>query len=171
MLMKVDKDIEALVWPVSDLEYRNLEQLLLQNGCGKRIPVWQGFVIGDFVSYLICLTHHIPFQTEEINLNTWEDVLIYVCRNQLNRKDIPGNMRKYLIGKRYLAEKIITAKNLADSRRNPLYPANGPIHTPSGGVQFRTSTRLEREYLVCGTTVEQYGYHVLDRTLMLCVSS
>lgn len=157
MIVKMDKDVEALVWPVSEIEYEKLEQLLLRNGCETLIRTWCGALIGDFPHYSICLTHQLPFQTKEICLHTREDMIIYVCKDQLKRTDIPENMRKYLIGKRYCAEKILTARNVAHNRQNSLYSPEERPHADPDNTQFRTSTLLEKEYHLCGTTIQKYG--------------
>ena len=58
------------------------------------------------------------FQTRELNLETKEEVIKWIIENQLGRRNLTPEMRRYLIGKKYELEKknkLLNLKQFAPS--------------------------------------------------------
>ncbi len=86
--------------------------------------------------------------------------------NQLSRRNITEETRKYLIGKRYEAEKTLASKRNVNgnnqykkSHRRNDKTVSQEMASASPGKNRRTSEILADEYHLCHTTVEQYGQY------------
>ncbi len=157
MKMELKTTLQSLVWPLPGGEYRALKRNLL-NGEGKEpLYVWQGTLLRGFQQYQICQAHNIPFSIREVPLLSQEDAVIWVCKDQLRRENIPSEMRKYLIGRQYLAEKALAAVRPV-GRGLPTKPrAEGNKQKGLSSQQHRSANFLAEEYGLCYCSVQKYG--------------
>ena len=164
--LKIDKEFKSLIRPLSEPEYRQLEANIIADGCRDPIITWKGYIIDGHNRYEICRRHQIAFQTREMLFSEREEVIIWICTNQLGRRNISEETRKYLIGVQYDLEKIVNQKKnpagnnqytqgisagSEDSVSKPLIPAKAITdhHT--------TAERIAAENHVSHGTVQKYG--------------
>lgn len=112
-MLKVDSEFRRLVLPYTRKEYAALEQQILNFGCSQPIVVWYGYIIQGFEQYEICTTNGIIYEVKNINFCVREEAISLVCQEELRNRFLPENQRRYLIGKRYNADRIIGAHNAA----------------------------------------------------------
>ena len=107
--LKIDNEFRDLIPPLTDEEYKGLEDNLLSEGYDETLPiiVWkgQGIIVDGHNRYGICQKHNIPFVTVEREFNTKEDVKRWMCDIQLSRRSPNKKKRTYIIGRRYLIER------------------------------------------------------------------
>lgn len=108
----IDPDFRDLIRPLHAKEYRQLEENILADGCRDPIVIWNGIIVDGHNRYEICKRHNVPFSTTEVSFDSREDAVVWICSNQLGRRNISEETRKYLIGMQYENEKVI------NSRRN-----------------------------------------------------
>ena len=90
--IKIDKEFQSLIPPLSQDEYKQLEANVISDGCRDALVVWQGTLIDGHNRYRICTEHNIPFQTVEKKLDSREDVIQWIILNQFGRRNLsPGN--------------------------------------------------------------------------------
>ena len=53
-----------------------------------------------------------PFSVEEMEFECKEEVIAWICANQLGRRNLTEETRKYLIGIQYESEKIVNSKKM-----------------------------------------------------------
>lgn len=164
--LKIDDEFKNLIPPLSADEYQQLKQNLIQEGCREAILTWNGYIIDGHNRYEICNQVGIPFQVYGLNLHSREEVIAWICVNQLGRRNISGETRKYLIGKRYEAEKVIGTANAAGSNQY-VRKVDGPKkwnHPNLNRTLQKTAARLGREYHISHATVNKYAIyaHALD---------
>lgn len=99
--LKNDEEFGALVFPISDNEYDALEENIFDHGCGEPIIVWDNIIIDGRKRYDICKKWELPFPVKRIDFENRYEAAAWICRNQLERGDLPDAMRKYLIGRYY----------------------------------------------------------------------
>ena len=99
--LNIDREFRDLIRPLMKDEYRFLEENLLADGCREPITVWKGVIVDGHNRYEICNRLGIPFSTQERHFDNREEAVIWICSNQLGRRNISDEARKYLIGKRY----------------------------------------------------------------------
>lgn len=108
--LTIDREFRDLIRPLMKDEYRYLESTLISEGCQEPITVWKGIIVDGHNRYEICTRLGIPFDTRERHFDNREEAIIWICARQLGRRNISDETRRYLIGKRYEAEKVIAAK-------------------------------------------------------------
>ena len=108
--LKIDKGFQELIRPLFKNEYLQLEENLMSDGCRELIAVWNDVIVEGHNRYKICTEHGIPFAVEEMSFSCREEAIAWICANQLGRRNLTEESRKYLIGKQYESEKIISRK-------------------------------------------------------------
>lgn len=155
--LRVDPEFQTLISPLSQEEYELLEQNIIRDGCREPISIWNNVILDGHNRYKICLQHSIPFSVMHISITNRQDAIVWICANQLGRRNISIETRKYLIGKRYVAEKMISAEHLYRGR-NPPSTIMWYTEKPPKGMS-RTAMKLGKEYAVSPTTVQKYGQY------------
>ena len=162
MLFKINEEFKSLVFPLPKRERERLYADIRQNGLKKPIYTWNNTLLVDYEAYDFCVANNIAFSTEKLAFRGYEDAVLWICKNQLERKCLTEEMRKYLIGKRYLLERAIGAHSHArakmmSSRAQVNVRRN--ITTDSKYELTATSTRerLGKEYHISFATVRKYG--------------
>ena len=107
----IDSDFKKLIRPLYKKEYEKLEASLLECGCIDPIVTWNGIIVDGHNRYQICHSHGIPFAIIKKRFETKNDVVAWICREQLKRQDITEETRKYLIGKQYLSERAANSSS------------------------------------------------------------
>lgn len=113
--------------------------------------------------YEICTRLNIPFRTRERHFDNREEAIIWICTNQLARRNISDETRRYLIGKRYEAEKVIASRRNyngwtnTENGSNPVICPMKVIDPDAQQEKIRTSQRIGDEYHLAHGTVEKYG--------------
>ena len=98
--LKIDNDFKRLISPLSGEELCLLEQDPIRDGCREPLSVWNSTILDGHNRYEICTRLKIPFSVQRINLKNREEAIVWICVNQLARRDIAEETLKYLIGKR-----------------------------------------------------------------------
>lgn len=165
--LKIEPKFKNLIRPLSTHEYQQLEYNIKREGCREPIIAWRDTIIDGHNRYEICTRLGIPFKVADIQFDSDEDAIAWICSNQLGRRNISEETRKYLIGKRYEAEKIIGYRRNAsgwnqyvandgdDQSLDKYRPTGMRVHDSSAGR--RTAERLGDEYHLSHSTVEKYG--------------
>ena len=151
--LKVYKEYRRLVLPLKDEERIRMETDITHSAAQKPISIWCGRILVDYERYTLFHRLQLPFAITNISAKSGEETIDWICRNQLQRTDLTKEMRKYLIGRRCLARKII------DSHYAMSQPASRILR--SGEPKYETSLvrireRLGAEYHIDQATVRQY---------------
>lgn len=156
---KIDPEFKHLIPPLGVDEYRQLEQNLLAEGCHDALTVWNGLLLDGHNRFEICTKHHLPYEVHTLSLSCREEAIAWICRNQLGRRNISEETRKYLIGKRYESEKIVGTHNSNGSNQHGKKgESTKQLSQPQKKrSNSKTAYRLGSEYHISHTTVNKYG--------------
>ena len=92
--LKIDAEFRALIPPLSAEEYDQLAENIAADGCTDSIAIWKDTIIDGHNRFKICTERGIEFGIINIpNLVTREDVKIWICRNQLGRRNLSDYAR------------------------------------------------------------------------------
>ena len=107
MDLQIDKEFAEKIPPLTKEEYEQLEANILADGVViNPLIVWNGVIVDGHNRYRILQAHpEIPFQLHEKTFSDRYEVIAWICKNQLGRRNLTPAQRKYLIGKQYEAEK------------------------------------------------------------------
>lgn len=156
--LRIDSEFKNLIRPLRREEYRQLELNLVMEGCREDIIVWDDIIVDGHNRYEICNKLQIPYGVKEQVFPNRDAAIVWICSNQLGRRNISEETKKYLIGRQYEAEKKAqrNENGYNQYRPNP-NTATGkgrPVDEESGR---RTAARLGKEYHVSGATVQKYA--------------
>ncbi len=118
MELQIDKEFAEKIPPLTPEEYEQLEANILSDGVViNPIIAWNGVIVDGHNRYRILQAHpEIPFQVHEKQFADRYEVIAWICKNQLGRRNLTPAQRKYLIGKQYEAEKAIHGGKRDNSR-------------------------------------------------------
>ena len=103
--LNIDPEFKNLIRPLRREEYRQLELNLVMEGCREDIIAWNDTILDGHNRYEICNKMRIPYGVRELDFPSRDAAIAWICANQLGRRNISEETRKYLIGKQYEAEK------------------------------------------------------------------
>lgn len=105
--IKINPEFEHLIPPLVDDEFEVLEANILSEGeIYTPIFVWNGYIIDGHHRYrIITKNNNIKFRIVEKEFENKYEAMSWMCNNQLGRRNLTPENRKYLVGKKYDAEK------------------------------------------------------------------
>ncbi len=107
MELQIDPEFESKIPPLTAEEFRQLEENILADGVViNPLIVWNGVIVDGHNRYRIIERHpEIRYTTHEKHFEDRYAVIAWICKNQLGRRNLTPEQKKYLIGKQYEAEK------------------------------------------------------------------
>ena len=157
--LKIDKEFNTLIPPLSPKEYEQLEANIIADGCREPIVIWNGYIIDGHNRYEICKKHHIGYKVKEMSFESRDEAVVWICTNQLGRRNIAEETRKYLIGIQYETEKVINKKKNAMGRNQYSSGASQDTTEHPLNTGVRTAQRIADENHISSGTVQKYGIY------------
>jgi len=142
----IDEQFKYLLPELDKETYMGLEYSLLQFGCLYPLVLWNGILIDGYNRYRICIEHDISFETIDMEFDSREEVVIWIIRNQIERRNLTSIQLSYFRGLHYNADKELHGDNRRIVENNPS-SQNGNLG--SG----RTARRLSEQYNVSRNTI------------------
>ena len=152
--LKIDPEFQNQIPPLTDDEYRQLEENILKEGkLRSPLIVWNNTLVDGHNRYAILQKHpEIYFSTMPLPFESREEVLAWICKNQLGRRNLTPGQKLFLIGKQYEAEKASHGESRKES-----HDENGRFHrsyqTDNSGETMKTCERIAGENGVSTATV------------------
>ena len=105
--LKIDPEFQSQIPPLTDDEFKQLEENILKEGkLISPLIVWNNTLVDGHNRYAILQKHpEIYFSTMPLPFESREEVLAWICKNQLGRRNLTPEQKYYLMGKQYEAEK------------------------------------------------------------------
>lgn len=106
--LKINPEFEKLIPPLTDDEFELLERnIFLEGEVFTPIFTWNGYIIDGHHRYQILSKYpDIEYRVTEKQFANKYEAMAWICCNQLGRRNLTPNNKKYLIGERYEAEKM-----------------------------------------------------------------
>ena len=104
--LKIDPEFQNQIPPLTDDEYKQLEENILKEGkLLSPLIVWGNTLVDGHNRYAILQKHpEICFSTMPLPFESREEVLAWICKNQLGRRNLTPEQKKFLVGKQYSIE-------------------------------------------------------------------
>ncbi len=109
--LQIDEHFKQLIPPLTLNERKQLEENIVKDGCREPLCVWGNIIIDGHNRYEICTRLKISFHIQQMDFNNRDEIIAWICTNQLGRRNISEETRRYLIGKRYETEKRLGTRN------------------------------------------------------------
>ena len=126
--LKIDPEFQGKIPPLTFEELNQLESNILRDGrIINPIIVWEGLIVDGHNRFTIAKKHpEIPFTVHEKTFANRYEAIIWICKNQLGRRNLTPEQKKYLIGKQYEAEKCANGGDRKSSTAKSV-GQNGPL--------------------------------------------
>lgn len=159
--LKIDPDFRNLIRPLNKHEYIQLEKNIAADGCRDPIVTWNGIIIDGHNRYEICNRLDIPYEVKEMEFECREAVTAWICANQLGRRNISLETRKFLIGMQYESEKVVATKRNAKgiNQHTPEEERSASKGEVEVSNNHKTARRIGDENHVSYTTVQKYAIY------------
>jgi ParB-like chromosome segregation protein Spo0J len=91
-----DLEFKNLIPPLAKEEYEQLEENILKEGISEPIVLWNGIIIDGNNRYKIAQAHNLEYKTISMDFKERIDVIIWVIRNQMGRRNLNDYNRSVL---------------------------------------------------------------------------
>lgn len=107
-ILQIDPEFESKIPPLTEDEYQQLAENIISEGVVLMpLIVWNGTIVDGHNRYKIVQEHpEIIFTVHEKDFDNRYEALVWICNNQLGRRNLTPVQKKMLVGDRYEAEKM-----------------------------------------------------------------
>ena len=151
--LKIDPEFQGKIPPLTFEELEQLEKNIVNDGkVINPIIVWNGLIVDGHNRYTILQKHpDIPYTVHEKEFADRYEAIIWICKNQLGRRNLTPEQKKYLVGKQYEAEKGSHGANDGFRGNQHELVSAGKRHLPTG---TQTCKRIAKDNGVGKTYVK-----------------
>lgn len=151
--LKIDPEFQGKIPPLTFEELEQLEKNIVNDGkVINPIIVWNGLIVDGHNRYTILQKHpDIPYTVHEKAFASRYEAIIWICKNQLGRRNLTPEQKKYLVGKQYEAEKRSHGANDGFRGNQHELVSAGKRHLPTG---TQTCKRIAKDNGVGKTYVK-----------------
>lgn len=152
--LKIDAEFEAKCPALTKEEFEQLEENIVTEGIVLTpIIVWGDTIIDGHNRWKILSRHpEIEYRIHKKEFENRYEAISWICKNQLGRRNLTPQQKKYLIGQRYEAEKEAEnfhGNRFTSSRESSGYQ-NGTHYKEAGKTYDRIAkeTNTSRNYVL-----------------------
>lgn len=98
--MIIDNEFKGLIPPLTDEEYKGLEESILKDGCRDALVLWGEILVDGHNRYEICTRHNIPFTTVKKDFENRDSVILWMIDTQFSRRNLSAPDRILLAQKK-----------------------------------------------------------------------
>lgn len=108
MNLVVNPEFRDKIPPLSPDEFSKLEENILADGeVREPLVVWDGTIIDGHHRWKIIQKHpEIPYKVKQMSFPDKYAAIVWMCKNQIGRRNISDEQRTVLIGEAYKAQKM-----------------------------------------------------------------
>lgn len=105
----IDPEFRDKIPPLTEDEFSLLEENILSDGAVvSPLIVWDGVILDGHNRYEIIQKHpELTYAVHKKSFANRFEALSWICKHQLGRRNLTPQQKKYLIGQRYEAEKMV----------------------------------------------------------------
>ena len=150
--LKIDPEFQSKIPPLQFEEEQQLKQNNIAEGrLLNPIITWNGYILDGHTRYRILKKHgFIKFEAEEIQLANKYEALAWICKNQLGRRNLSPERKKFLLGKEYESTKLAVGGQPGNCNKVNRCDQNDHIDS-----EKRTCERIAVEHGVGSATVRR----------------
>ena len=157
--LKIDPEFQSQIPPLTDDEFKQLEENILKEGkLISPLIVWGNTLVDGHNRYAILQKHpEIYFSTMPLPFESREEVLAWICKNQLGRRNLSPEQKRYLLGKQYEAER--KAAKIFRGNQYTLAKKSGGTHDDNHHSGKKTCDRIAEENGVSRASVLRASHY------------
>ena len=157
--LKIEPEFQSQIPPLTDDEFKQLEENILKEGkLLSPLIVWNNTLVDGHNRYAILQKHpEIYFSTMPLRFENREEAIAWICRNQLGRRNLSPEQKRYLLGKQYEAEK--KAAKIFRGNQYTLAKKSGGAHDDNHHSGKKTCDRIAEENGVSRASVLRASHY------------
>ena len=155
--LTIDPEFRDKVPPMTPEEFQQLEENIVKAG-RVLVPlvVWDDIIVDGHNRWSIIQKHpEIKYQIEQIEFKDRYEAIVWICKNQLGRRNLTEAQKSYLRGKQYEAEKMAEGAPVGNSRAKKQHGQNVQVDLTKREIKDGTAGRIGKEYGVNGRTIRR----------------
>lgn len=135
----IDPEFRDKIPPLTEDEFSLLEENILSDGAVfSPLIVWDGTILDGHNRYEIIQKHpELTYAVHRLSFANRYEAFSWICKNQLGRRNLTPQQKKYLIGQRYEAEKMAHGGERVATVQNEPLPSS---HKTRAQIANDTST-------------------------------
>ena len=155
-MFKIDPEFQNKIPPLTEDEFRQLEENILEDGeVYEPIITWNGIIVDGHNRWKIVQKHpEIPYKTREMDFSDRWAAFDWMYKNQLGRRNLTEQMVKYLRGKLYTVRKHTVGAPSENTNAQKQCDQNEHIDCESKRLT-RTAEKLAKESGVGAETIKR----------------
>lgn len=116
MKLKIDPEFRDKIPPLTESEFKQLEENIVSDGIVREpLITWNNTIIDGHHRWRIIQNHpEIPYKVTRMTFPDKWAAIVWMCKNQLGKRNLTDEQKSYLIGKEYEAMK----KSIGGDRGN-----------------------------------------------------
>jgi len=126
--------------------FADLEADILENGIRDPLVLWEGILIDGYNRFNIAQKHDLPFNTVSMDFGSRDEVVIWIIRNQIARRNLTPFQLRYFRGMHYHADRRSQGYNSPNAQ---------DLSKPQNEVLISTARKLAEKYSVSRSTIER----------------
>lgn len=154
-VLKIDPEFQNKIPPLTEAEYKQLEENILEAGqVFNPITVWNDTIIDGHNRYKVILDHpEVEWTVREMQFSDKWEAFDWMYKNQLGRRNLTDEQRSYLLGKLYEARKHSRGGQIGNQN------ASKQRRQSDASVSGRVREQIMAEQNVGQKTVERSEYY------------
>lgn len=156
--LRVDPEFQSKIPPLTEEEFQQLEENILHDGIVLNpLIVWNGCIVDGHNRFRIIQSHpELKYTVFEKEFSDRYAAIAWICCNQLGRRNLTPQQKKYLIGQRYEAEKLADKFH---GNQFTLADKSGRYQNDTDQNPERTRERIARENNISESSVSRAGLY------------
>lgn len=154
--LKIDPEFRDKIPPSTKEEFNLLEESIVREGRVRDpLIVWNDTIIDGHNRYAIIQMHpEVKWEVRDVEFSDRYEAIVWICKNQLGRRNLTEEQKSYLRGKQYEAEKMAQGGTGANQYTKEQTGQN--VHLPTRReTKDGTAGRIGKQYGVNGRTIRR----------------
>jgi len=112
----IDREFMFLLPMLDEQAFADLEADILENGVRDPLVLWEGILIDGYNRFKIAQKHDLHFNTISMDFASRDEVVIWIIRNQIARRNLTPFQLRYFRGLHYHADRRSQGFNSPNSQ-------------------------------------------------------
>ena len=153
--LKIDPELQSLHIFYTEAKLQKLEENICKTGAVRPILIWNGVIVDGHKRYAIFHKRKIPFFIKEASFNNKNEIKEFICRNNLLRRDLTEEYKRYFIGKIF---QIKYAESL--NRVTVDHTSETKTEIDKGNHKCKLAGNVAEQFRVSASTILSYNNYV-----------
>ena len=144
----IDRHFQFLLPVLDEKTFSDLEADILENGVRDPLVLWGDILIDGYNRHNIAKKHGLTFKTVSMEFNSRDDVVIWIIRNQIARRNLTPYQLRYFRGLHFHADRRVVSNAMGINQHSEVECQND-----TQPQAHSTAKKLAEKYNVSPRTI------------------